>query len=455
MSDVVAIRFDDLRTRAVGVWGLGVEGRATLNRLAAIGVAPAALVDDHPERLTPARADVVATNEGGIDLLSGCEVVIKGPGISRHRPDARRLVDAGVVLVGGMGLWLDEVDPAWVIAVTGSKGKSTTASLIAHLLRASGREVLLAGNIGVAPWDPTTKQAAPYDDVVVEISSFQATDVMRAPSLVVVTSLSPDHLDWHGDVETYYQEKLSLCTKPGVQLVIVNGDDDELRANHELLGPHVRWVGTEGVDEGLVESFHLAGAHNCHNLALALGVLRARGIYLETTRIENSAQEFEPLASRLTHVATSEGVRFIDDSLATNVLPTLAALAAHPEGRLALLVGGQDRGIDYRPLAHGIASRQAATVVVTLPDNGRRIKEALEVGGYGGPILNAADLDEGVALGAQWCEDEGIVLLSPAAPSFGRFDDYAHRSKAFLAAAREWSNRSNRAFNEMRAGRPD
>ncbi|MGH3280668.1 MAG: glutamate ligase domain-containing protein, partial [Trebonia sp.] len=148
-----------------------------------------------------------------------------------------------------------------------------------------------------------------------------------------------------------------------------------------------------------------------------------------------------PLPSRLTPVGTVGGVTFIDDSLSTNVLPTLAALDAFPGKRVALIVGGQDRGIDYAPLAEGVRRRVEPTAVLTLPDSGPRITHAFTVtaatdgSGFAG-IDDCEDIDEAVRRAFAWAKPDGVVLLSPAAPSFGHFRDYRDRGDHFAQAVR-------------------
>ena len=156
----------------------------------------------------------------------------------------------------------------------------------------------------------------------------------------------------------------------------------------------------------------------------------------------------QPLPSRLAPVGTIGGVTFVDDSLSTNVLPTLAALDAFPGRRIALIVGGQDRGIDYAPLAAGVLARRAPTYVLTLPDSGPRIcaqMEAaqietpqIEADGFAG-VTDCRDLDDAVRAGFGWAQPDGVVLLSPAAPSFGQFRDYRDRGDAFERAVRTLS----------------
>ena len=431
--------WSDLRGARVGVWGFGREGNANLRKLRAMGVEPV-LVDDSPE---PGAEAVLATADGGLDALLRCEVVVKTPGISRYRPEAERLRAAGVVLAGGLGLWLQEADRARVVCVTGTKGKSTTSSVLGHLLTGLGHRTMVGGNIGAAPYDPDC--GADYDYWVIEVSSYQATDLACSPPVTAVTSLHPDHLPWHGGVEQYYRDKLSACSQPGAELTVANGDSDLLRERAALLAPRVEWV-SESDEPGAtwLAPLGLPGRHNRRNALIARRVLRALGVSgaEDDAALRAAAAGYVGLPSRLSTVGAVAGVSFIDDSLSTNVLPTLAALDAFPGRRIALIVGGQDRGIDYAPLAAGVFARESPTFVLTTPDSGPRIAAAFEpadqaasraASGFAG-VRDCPGLDAAVAAGFDWARPDGIVLLSPAAPSFGRFRDYTDRAESFARA---------------------
>jgi UDP-N-acetylmuramoyl-L-alanine---L-glutamate ligase len=458
------LSWSDLRGAKTGVWGLGREGAANVRKLAALGISPV-LVDDDPKD-----ASVLATADGGLDALAGCEVVIKTPGISRYRPEAERLRAAGVVLVGGLGLWLAEADRDRVVCVTGTKGKSTTSSVLGHLLSGlgelagTGERAGVGGNIGVLPYDPEVPGG--YDYWVIEVSSYQAADLAFSPPVVAVTSLHPDHLPWHGGVEQYYRDKLSACSQPGAELTVANGDSDLLRERFPLLGPRVEWV-SEADEPGAtwMDALGLPGRHNRRNALIARRCLRALGIggADDDEAMRAAAEGYAGLPSRLATVGVLDGITFVDDSLSTNVLPTLAALEAFPGQPVALIVGGQDRGIDYAELAEGVLARQAPTLVLTLPDSGPRISAVINDravttgrgarGSDGGPagfagVIDCPDLLAAVSEGAGWLRSgeealdrgspsRGVVLLSPAAPSFGRFRDYRDRGDAFAAAMRE------------------
>ena len=356
--------WSDLRGLRTGLWGLGREGHASLRKLRALGIEPV-LVDD-----APGEEGVLKTAEGGLDALKRTDIVIKTPGISPYGPAADELRAAGVTLAGGLGLWMNEADTSRVVCVTGTKGKSTTSSVIGHLLRGLGRKALVGGNFGAAPYDPD--RAGDFDYWVIEVSSYTATDLAVTPPVTAVTSLHPDHLPWHGGVERYYADKLSATAQPGADLTVANGDSELLRARASLLGPRVEWVGAAD-DPGAawMAPLGLPGAHNRRNALIARSVLRALGAAAgdqdlsgraaDDAELERAARGFTPLPSRLTPVGTASGVTFIDDSLSTNVLPTLAALDSFPGRRVALIVGGQDRGIDYTALAERVRRRVEPT----------------------------------------------------------------------------------------------
>src|ERR1700733_9255629 len=435
--------WSDLRGARVGVCGLGREGSASLRKLRALGVEPV-LVDD-----SPGEQGVLATADGGLDALAGCEIVVKTPGISPYGPEAGRLRQAGVILVGGLGLWLQEADRDRVVCVTGTKGKSTTSSIIGHLLAGLGYRALVGGNFGAAPYDP--QHAGGYDYWVIEVSSYTAADLASTPPVTAVTSLHPDHLPWHGGVERYYRDKLSACSQPGAELTVANGDSALLRERAGLLAAKVEWV-SEHDEPGAtwMDSLGLPGGHNRRNALIARGVLTALGHAAadknlvdwsaDDAALQRAAGGFTPLPSRLTTVGTVDGVSFVDASLSTNVLPTLAALDAFPGRRVALIAGGQDRGIDYAPLAAGLAGRPAPTLVLTVPDSGPRIAAAIEAAHPGkAEVMTCPDLDTAVQRGFAWARPDGVVLLSPAAPSFGQFRDYRDRGDAFARALRACS----------------
>jgi UDP-N-acetylmuramoylalanine--D-glutamate ligase len=385
---------------------------------------------------------VLATAADGLDALLACDVVVKTPGMSRYHPAVRQLQAAGVDVVGGLGLWLQEADPDRVVCITGTKGKSTTTAIAAHLLNRLGYRTMAGGNLGQPPYDPEVgDDHDDFDFWIIETSSYQATDVARSPAVTAVTSLHPDHLPWHAaDPETYFRDKLSLCHQPGARLTVANGDSALLRERAAQLAPEVRWVtATDDPDATWMAPLGLLGGHNRANALIARECMRALGLTeaSDEDALERAAEGFTHLSSRLTPVGTVGEVLFVDDSLSTNVLPTLAAVDAFPGRRIALIVGGSDRGIDYAPLASGLASRPHPTLVlVTDSESAPRLNAALKAHDLGPlvEVVPAVDVVEAAELGWAWARPDGVVLLSPAAPSFDRYRDYKERAAAFASA---------------------
>jgi UDP-N-acetylmuramoyl-L-alanine---L-glutamate ligase len=430
------ICWSDLRGARAGVWGLRMEGLANLRKLTALG-AGMVLVDDRLAGEGPGGQPVLTIAGGGLAALSTCDVVVKSPGVSRYLPEVAQLEARGIPVTGGLGLWLAEADRDRVVCITGTKGKSSTTAIAGHLLRRWGYRCVVGGNIGAPPWDPEHPEPG-ADYWVIETSSYQATDLAVSPPVVAVTSLHPDHLDWHGDVETYYRDKLSACSQPGAVLTVANGDSDLLAERAGLLGPKVEWV-RAGDDPGAawMAPLGLLGTHNRRNALIARACLRAMGVpeASDDGALAEAAAGFTPLASRLQVIGKVRGVTFVDDSLSTNVLPTLAALEAFAGRRVALIAGGLDRGIDYAPLATGLAARDAATLVLAVPDSGPRIQAAIEAASPVKVEVTACPgLADAVERGFRWALPDGVVLLSPAAPSFGHFRDYRDRGDAFAHA---------------------
>jgi UDP-N-acetylmuramoylalanine--D-glutamate ligase len=298
-------------------------------------------------------------------------------------------------------------------------------------------------------------------------------DLASAPPVVAVTSLHPDHLPWHGGVEQYYRDKLSACSQAGAELTIANGDSDLLRERLPLLGPRVQWV-RESDEPGAtwMDALGLPGRHNRRNALIARACLRALGMPAanddEAMRV--AADGYVGLPSRLATIGEVDSVTFVDDSLSTNVLPTLAALDAFPSRPVALIVGGQDRGIDYAELADGVLARPAPTLILTLPDSGPRISAVFseraalpghDPGGLAG-VIDCPDLQSAVNQAFSWARSGenaldrgdaaagGVILLSPAAPSFGHFRDYRDRGDVFAAAMRGLGGMSGASLRSNR-----
>ncbi|MFG2061108.1 UDP-N-acetylmuramoyl-L-alanine--D-glutamate ligase [Micromonospora sp. NPDC048871] len=442
------MRLSDLRGRSVAVWGAGREGRAAVIAIAAHGPAELVAVDDSANFLTLpwegplAEAAPLVTGEEGFERLAAAEVVVRSPGVPQTHPWLVELRRRGATITQGTALWMAD-HAARTVGVTGSKGKSTTSSLISHLLNAMDRPNVFGGNIGVPTLD--LPEAELY---VLELSSYQCSDLTDSPRVAVVTALFPEHLDAHGGEQEYYRDKLNLL-QYGPQTVVVNGADPRLAVE---LGDRavIRAGAADSVNVAAGPDgtpwFHLVdrplfpravlplvGRHNEGNLCVALAVLDALGVDIVGRKdaLAVAVAEFQGLAHRLTEIVDPSGLTFVDDTLATSPYAAMHAIDAYDGRPLTVIVGGNDRGVDYTPLREHLAERELT--VIGIPDSGPRIIQTLT----GLPKVRTElvdDLTEAVQLARQLTPPNGVVLLSPAAPSYGRFRNFEHRSEVFAEA---------------------
>jgi UDP-N-acetylmuramoylalanine--D-glutamate ligase len=431
----------ELAGRRVAVWGFGREGRAALNALARH--LPGQAVDlycaaDEVEAATSAFPAVTVHGLApDADTLGAYDVVIKSPGISAYKPELLDAQARGTRFTSGTALWFAAHPDARTIAVTGTKGKSTTSALIAHLARSLGVRTALAGNIGLPMLELDDAVA---DLWVIELSSFQ-TGEASGVSLGVVTSLYEEHLDWHGSRERYVDDKLKLLDAS--QRVLVNAAQPALlarAAKHPSLhtfGDPAHWHVAEGwirrgaEDVIRAEQVSAPGLHNAVNACAALAALEIMG--LDARAAATALSTFVPLPHRLQPLGTRDGMRWINDSISTTPLASLAALETVGSARAALIVGGHDRGLDWTPFVEAMRLH-APEAIICQGRNGPRIADALEAAGIP-DVYRALDLAAAVGAARDALRSDGVVVLSPGAPSFDQFRDYAERGKRFAELA--------------------
>jgi UDP-N-acetylmuramoylalanine--D-glutamate ligase len=444
----------DLCARRVAVWGIGREGSAMVELLTGRGVRPV-LIDDHPDA---ARDRLEAGGHGSQLVLAPhqvewarVEVVVRSPGVSRYRPELLAAMAVGVSVTTAMAVWLEDFADARVLAITGTKGKSTTAALTHSLLRAAGLDALLIGNIGV-PVTETYGQPL-VDAYVVEVSSYQAAEVTVTPRVCVLTSLAPDHLDWHGDEEAYYRDKLQLIDAgpPGSLAVNAGSDEAERRTRghptRTLFGPSGRVRVTAGGeivvdDEPLCDARGLRapGRHNAWNLCGAIaGAMLLDGRPPSAESVGAVIEGFEGLPSRCRAVGERDGVTFVDDALASNPFATVASIGAFADRQLTVILGGADRGVDPGALVEALAVRRPAPRVIVMSPDDQGLVEALRshaIGPGTHPSVDLVpDLEAAVQMAAASTPAGGVVLFSPAAPTPAVEGGYLERSRRFVTAA--------------------
>ena len=317
-----------------------------------------------------------------------------------------------------------------MIGVTGSKGKSTTATLIAKTLEAASIPTVLVGNIGRAALDVIEDVVSNRPVVVVEMSSYQTHDLTLGPSVAVITRLFPEHLDWHGGVEPYYDAKLKIATtQREADVTIWNATDPEL-ARRVPLGParHIAYGLTPARFSDA--AMRLRGPHNRLNAAAALCAAELFGAL--PSHLESVLATFSGLPHRLQDLGVHGGVRWINDSISTAPEAAVAALEAFGPEVATYIGGGTDRGFDFTPLASALIARGLQNVVL-LPPGGPAIRAALTAldpeAGRNAHVV--ADLAEAVAIAARLAPPGSTVLFSPASPSYGVYKDFEERGDVF------------------------
>jgi UDP-N-acetylmuramoylalanine--D-glutamate ligase len=429
------VRFSELDGKSIALWGLGRETTALegqlKRRLPSAEIA--AVIDD----ATPA-ADVRA-------LLGAADVLVRSPGVSIYKPLIQEALANGITVTTATGLWLAERQGLKVIGVTGTKGKSTTATLIAHLLT-DVVEVELAGNIGRPVIELLDLPAETW--VVLELSSYQLSDLAVGPQVALITNLYREHTDWHGSEQQYRADKLRIFQLPGTNVAVYPLGDPEIEQAAQRLSTnlafadpsswHVSEAGIERDGELVVPraQIPLRGAHNALNVAAALGTIEAAG--LGRPQLPQALAGLEPLPHRLQTVHTSEDdIQWVDDSISTTPESAIAALEAFEDRPVILIAGGQDRGQNHDQLGEVLAKRQQTTTLITLPDTGERLAKAARAHGHAEDRMSTAgDMRDATQQATALARPGSVILLSPAAPSYNAYKNFEQRGDDFAAFAR-------------------
>jgi UDP-N-acetylmuramoyl-L-alanine---L-glutamate ligase len=448
------MKLPELAGVRVCIWGIGIEGRAVIDALLRMAIpAQITIADDSDSGDSEYRGIPIERGDDAVNALNSARVVVKSPTISRYGAQAQELRNKGTTMTTATNLWFAQ-RPNNVIGITGTKGKTTSASLIAHFLEAINETVELTGNIGRPPIDALGRSQANW--WVVELSSYQTSDLDQSPPIGVLTSLSPEHLDWHGDEQTYVQDKLNLFAHDREATVVVNGGNPgaataapDIPATVRVAGmaPFVRVVDDNFVqDEQILfptSSCKLLGPHNLDLVATALEVLVVAGFDIVglSDTLGAALERFNAVDHRLQVIATDErGISYVDDSISTTPMATIAALEAFNDRQVTVIVGGFDRGLSYEDLGRYVAERNGRVRVVTVPDSNTRVTKQLqdamghEEASDSQLIVSAETFNDGVKAACDLTEPNGVVLLSPGAPSYGQFKDYVERSAAFRKA---------------------
>jgi UDP-N-acetylmuramoylalanine--D-glutamate ligase len=385
-------------------------------------------------------------NQDGVALLDQVRAVVKSPGVPAQAPAIEAARARGLSVLGELELGWRLLENEF-IAVTGTNGKTTTVELIGHIYREAGLPVAVAGNVGAAVSGLVGRVDA-GTTVVCEVSSFQLEDTLAfAPEAAVLLNITPDHLDRHGTFDAYRDAKLAIFARQGNDDIAVAPLGLESRIGiPPIPGCARRVCFGEGPGAALslgagelwweerallrVDELRLPGRHNVENAMAAAAVCLARGIDADAVRA--GLRSFAGVKHRLEEVAVSDGVRWVNDSKATNVASTLVALDAFAAGTVHLILGGQGKGQDFSALRDPV--QRCCRAVYLIGEDAPVIATALSKEGV--PVYECGDLERAVGKAREIAGEGDVVLLSPACASFDQFADFEARGERFRDLAK-------------------
>ncbi|MBV7315755.1 UDP-N-acetylmuramoyl-L-alanine--D-glutamate ligase [Shewanella sp. NIFS-20-20] len=427
------------------VLGLGATGLSVVRYLHRMGITPIVMDSRSSppghEELARDFADVaLITNGFDCRYLVQAQQIIISPGIALSTPEVRVALDMGIEVIGDVELFARAVTAtqpqAKIIAITGSNGKTTVTTLVGDMVKAAGVKVAVGGNIGVPALDLLATESDVY---VLELSSFQLETTSSLKCAVATClNISEDHMDRYPDLQSYRQAKLSIYAQ--ARVCLINRED---KMTHSSEPGHYLSFGLnepDGDDWGIREGelvhgqsrlmacddVGLMGRHNLANVLAAMALCDA--VDIKRSAMVSVAQQFTGLPHRCQSVASVNGVTFIDDSKATNVGATLAALDGFADfaGQIILIAGGDAKGADIAPLQPAL---QRVAQLITLGRDGPKIA-ALKPG-----AIAVTTMSEAVNTAFSLCQTGDMVLLSPACASLDMYPNYMARGRDFAAAA--------------------
>lgn len=427
MIDIILKR---LRNKKILVAGYGREGKSTVNFLkkyipeAKIGVA-----DKNASALADLDNNVYNLYHGEDYLKAAAEydIVIKTPGISLKDIDIEPSL-----LSSQTDLFLEAFNNQ-IIGVSGTKGKSTTSTLIYHLLKSAGKDVILAGNIGLPVFD-CINDIKSNTVIVYELSAHQLQFITKSPHIGVLLNVFEEHLDHFGTFENYKNAKLNImrlmCENDKAILCSELAQiADEMNVPYSIFNDF-------NIDEyeHIISECPLKGEHNKLNIKAALSACCSYGFSME--ELLPHLKTFKPLEHRQEYVGVYHGLTFYNDSISTVPQATIAALTTIKNVNF-LLLGGMDRGIDYQPLIDFLSNNVVPFVLIT-GDAGRNIKKRLESVDYKGEIIEYDDMESAMKILKRFYKNGDICLLSPAAASYDRYKNFEERGSIFKKLASEF-----------------
>lgn len=441
----------DLQNKNIMVWGLGAEGKSVVDYLSRHNLGKKITIyndikqeiDDKYKVYDLAFGDELAT------VLDHIDIVIKSPGVSPYQEAIISAKSKGVKFTSSTDLCFSELRAnqphCRIIAISGSKGKSTSVSALYHIMLAQELNVGLGGNIGQPLIDLIE---GGYDYIVAEVSSYQATDLSVSPQIAMFTNLFFVHSSWHRSHENYCRDKLHLIAhQQAGDVCYVNALNPELlQYIAEYLDKNIIYYNQPetfhaeskklmfGAEEILdIRSLKLCGDHNLDNLSGVFSIIKQLGLNVKQAALD--LQGFEPLAHRLQNVASKNQVIFINDSISTAPEAAIGAMKSFDDN-LVIISGGEENFQDYREYAEYIENNPKVKMVITLfqcgPEIARTIRNIVKREDF--EIQEVQKLDEAVEKGYYKLKGlgGGLVLFTPTSPSFGFYKNFMERGQHFI-----------------------
>lgn len=365
------------------------------------------------------------TDSNAFGKLCDFDVLIRTPGVYRNRKEILDAEKNGVIVTSKMKIFFDVCPTKNIIAVTGTKGKGTTSSMIFEILKKAGKDVYIGGNIGKGIFEflPNLNNDS---WVILEMSSFQLIDLHKSPHIAVALMTTSDHLDWHKDIDEYVEAKSNITKYQTEEDFLVFNTEYENTLKIANLG-NAEKINVKRKDWD--KELRLRGEHNRENMAAAAAV--AKIINIEDEIVLDVAKSFKGLEHRLEEVATVNGVTYFDDSISTTPETAIAAIQSFKEP-IILILGGSDKGSDYTNLALVISETQNIKAIILVGLMSEKIENSLKSVNIKIPLVSGArNMTEIVKETQKFSEPGDVVLLSPACASFGMFRDYKERGDLF------------------------
>lgn len=433
----------NFENKKVLILGFGREGKSTLNFLnrncetATIGIADKNSIDERDLKDTPNVK--IYSGDNYLDSIRNFDIIIKTPGIPNKLPEIKKAKEQGKIFTSQTQVFFERAKGT-IVGVTGTKGKSTTVSLIHHILSQSGITSVLVGNIG-KPCLDFLELDGPDIHFVFELSSHQLADLTRSPHIGVFLNIFSEHLDYYEDFDDYFTAKTHIArfqTKD--DYFIFNSEDAKISKFAKTVISHTIPFNSKDDNIQTVARNPLKGRHNLYNINAAYKVAKILGIADEN--IQKAISSFTPLETRLEEIDTINGITFISDSLSTIPQSAIAGAATFSDKKIVQILGGFDRGVDYSFLTKEITKLKNVTGVVLIGQLADKIEKELRMNKYKGRITNLgfSPMKEIVAKTYSLAERDGIVLLSPGATSFDMFVDYKDRADQFKEAIFAFKN---------------